>query len=86
MLETLLTKQRILEIYSTTWNGAKGCSGRSCGAPHFHTAAATLGPSQAARLAVMLPAPNDSRKRPDSPYVFGRAGTVMARMGSVELP
>jgi monofunctional biosynthetic peptidoglycan transglycosylase len=34
----------------------------------------------------MLPAPKRFEKRPNSAYVAGRAGTVMARMGAVELP
>jgi len=34
----------------------------------------------------MLPAPKRFEKRPDSAYVQGRAGTVMARMGAVEMP
>ena len=41
---------------------------------------------QAARLAVMLPAPKRFEQRPQSAYVAGRAGTVMARMGAVETP
>jgi monofunctional biosynthetic peptidoglycan transglycosylase len=41
---------------------------------------------QAARLAVMLPAPKRFEKRPGSAYVIGRAGTVAARMPAVELP
>ena len=87
MLETLLTKQRILEIYLNNVEWGEGVFGAEAAARHyFHTAAATLGPSQAARLAVMLPAPKRFEKRPDSAYVLGRAGTVMARMGSVELP
>jgi monofunctional biosynthetic peptidoglycan transglycosylase len=34
----------------------------------------------------MLPAPKRFEKRPGSAYVVGRAGTVSARMGGVELP
>ena len=37
-------------------------------------------------VTVMLPAPKRFEKKPDSAYVLGRAGTVMARMGAVELP
>lgn len=48
--------------------------------------AAQLGTSQAARLAVMLPAPKRFERRPASPYIVGRAGTVAARMPAVELP
>ena len=45
-----------------------------------------LSPLQAARLAVMLPAPKRFEKRPGSAYVAGRAATIVARMGAVELP
>ena len=45
-----------------------------------------LGAYPAARLAVMLPAPKRFEKRPNSAYVMGRASTVVARMGAVELP
>ena len=34
----------------------------------------------------MLPAPKRFEKRPGSPYVIGRAATIAARMGRVELP
>jgi monofunctional biosynthetic peptidoglycan transglycosylase len=34
----------------------------------------------------MLPAPKRFEKRPQSAYVVGRAGTIAARMGAVELP
>jgi monofunctional biosynthetic peptidoglycan transglycosylase len=35
---------------------------------------------------VLLPAPKRFEKRPFSPYLSGRAQTVLARMGDVELP
>ena len=41
---------------------------------------------QAARLAVMLPAPKRFEKNPGSGYVAGRAATITARMGAVALP
>jgi len=53
---------------------------------HFRTDAARLGPEQAARLAVMLPAPKRFEKLPGSPYVAARTATIVARMGAVELP
>ena len=40
----------------------------------------------AARLAVMLPAPKRFEKAPASSYVLGRAATVAARMPSVVAP
>jgi len=53
---------------------------------YFRTDARALSTSQAAQLAVMLPAPKRFEKRPGSAYVVGRAGTIAARMGGVEVP
>jgi monofunctional biosynthetic peptidoglycan transglycosylase len=87
MLEGLLSKQRILEIYLNNVEWGEGLFGAQAAARHyFHTDAAQLGTLQAARLAVMLPAPKRFEKRPGSAYVIGRAGTVAARMPAVELP
>ena len=86
-MEALLGKQRILEIYlnSVEWGegvfGAEAASRR-----YFRTGAGTLSAGQAAQLAVILPAPKRFEKRIGSPYVSGRAATIAARMGSVDLP
>ena len=87
MLEALLSKQRILEIYLNNVEWGEGIFGAQAAARHyFRVDAARLGPEQAARLAVMLPAPKRFEKRPGSDYVVGRAATIVARMGAVELP
>jgi monofunctional glycosyltransferase len=87
MLEALLTKQRILEIYLNHVEWGEGVFGAEAAAQHyFHQPAAQLAAGPAARLAVMLPAPKRFEKRPQSAYVSGRAGTVVARMGAVEVP
>lgn len=87
MLEALLSKQRILEIYLNHVEWGEGVFGAQAAARHyFGVGASQLGAASAARLAVMLPAPKRFEKRPDSAYVTGRAATVVARMASVELP
>jgi len=87
MLEACLSKQRILEIYLNSVEWGEGVFGAEAAAHHyFHVDAHALGVTQAAQLAVMLPAPKRFEKRPGSAYVVGRAGTVSARMGAVELP
>ena len=87
MIEGLLDKQRILEIYLNSVEWGEGVFGAEAAAQHyFRIPAAQLGPQPAARLAVMLPAPKRFEKRPDSPYVRSRAAAVAARMGGVELP
>jgi monofunctional glycosyltransferase len=87
VLETLLSKQRILEIYLNHVEWGEGLFGAQAAARYyFRTDAAQLGVAQAARLAVMLPAPKRFEKRMGSAYLADRATTVSARMSAVELP
>lgn len=87
MLEALLSKERILEIYLNNVEWGEGVFGAQAAAQHyFRVDAARLSPAQAARLAVMLPAPKRFEKRPGSPYVAGRAAVILGRMGEVQLP
>lgn len=87
LLELLLDKQRILEIYLNNVEWGEGVFGAQAAARrYFRVDAERLGPMQAARLAVMLPAPKRFEKRPGSGYVGARAATIAARMGDVVLP
>jgi monofunctional biosynthetic peptidoglycan transglycosylase len=87
LLEGMLSKQRILEIYLNEVEWGEGVFGAQAASRHyFRVDAARLTPEQAARLAVMLPAPKRFEKSPAPAYVTGRAATIMARMGAVELP
>ncbi len=87
MLETLLSKQRILEIYLNNVEWGEGLFGAQAAARHyFRTGADQLGVTQSAKLAVMLPAPKRFEKRFHSPYVNARAATIAARMGGVAVP
>ena len=86
-LETLLTKQRILEIYLNNVEWGEGVFGAEAAAQHYYRKpAAQLSAWEAARLAVMLPAPKRYERLPNSAYLSGRAGTIVARMGDSELP
>jgi monofunctional biosynthetic peptidoglycan transglycosylase len=87
MLEAVLPKRRILEIYLNSVEWGEGVFGAQAASRHyFRVAAADLSAAQAAQLAVMLPAPKRFEKRPGSAYVVARAATIAARMGAVELP
>jgi monofunctional biosynthetic peptidoglycan transglycosylase len=87
MLEAMLSKRRILEIYLNHVEWGEGLFGAQAAARHyFRVDAGRLGPEAAARLAVMLPAPKRFEKRPASPYMAERSATILARMGAVELP
>jgi monofunctional biosynthetic peptidoglycan transglycosylase len=87
MLEAALSKRRILEIYLNNVEWGEGLFGAQAAARHyFRIDARQLNAEQAARLAVMLPAPKRFEKRPASPYLLSRAATIEARMGGVEVP
>jgi monofunctional biosynthetic peptidoglycan transglycosylase len=87
MLEALLPKERILEIYLNNVEWGEGVFGAEAAAQHyFHVPAAGLTAPTAARLAVMLPAPKKFEKRPASPYMMSRAAVIQSRMGAVDLP
>jgi len=87
MLEVVLGKDRILTTYLNNVEWGEGVFGAQAASQHyFRTQAQFLGAAQAARLAVMLPAPKRFEKSPASPYVLGRSATIVARMGGVDLP
>ena len=87
LLETFLTKQRILEIYLNSVEWGEGVFGAEAAAQHyFRKPAAKLNAFEAARLAVMLPRPKYFEKLPNSAYLTGRAGIITARMGDAQLP
>lgn len=87
MLEALLSKQRILEIYLNSVEWGEGVFGAEAAARHyFRKPASALSPWESARLAVMLPRPRYFEKLPQSPYLAERADVILARMNSVVLP
>ncbi|HQW19863.1 MAG TPA: monofunctional biosynthetic peptidoglycan transglycosylase, partial [Rhodocyclaceae bacterium] len=87
MLETVWDKRRILEVYlnSVEWGecvfGADAAAHR-----YFNISAAQLSAEQAARLAVMLPAPRRYEKNPYSAFVNHRTGIILGRMQNSEVP
>lgn len=87
LLEALLSKQRILEIYLNNVEWGEGVFGAEAAAQHYYRKpAAKLSAYEAARLAVMLPRPRYFETRPGSGYLASRASTIAARMGGVEVP
>ena len=86
-LEALLDKERILEIYLNHVEWGEGVFGAEAAARHYYRkSAAQLTAWEAARLAVMLPAPKRYERLPGSPYLAGRAATIQARMADAVLP
>ena len=87
LMEKLLSKQRILEIYLNSVEWGDGVFGAEAAARHyFRKSAAQLSPWEAARLAVMLPRPRYFEKLPNSEYLSSRANVIVARMPDARLP
>ena len=87
LLEIMLSKERILEIYLNNVEWGEGIFGAEAAAQvYFKKPAAKLAPIEAARLAVMLPRPKYFEKLPNSPYLASRAASIAARMSGAELP
>lgn len=87
VLEAVLDKRRILEIYLNNVEWGEGVFGAQAAAEHyFRKPAAHLSPYEAARLAVMLPRPKYFEKLPRSAYLAGRASAIAARMAQARLP
>ncbi len=87
LLEKLLSKQRILELYLNHVEWGEGVFGAEAAAQHYYRKpAARLSASEAARLAVMLPRPRYYEKLPGSPYLAERASVINSRLWRAELP
>lgn len=88
MLEAVLSKQRILELYLNLAQWGEDVFGAQAAARHyFRTDAGRLSAAQAARLAAMLPNPAFyDRQGGNTAYLRQRANTLMQRMRMVQLP
>ena len=87
MLEKMLTKQRILEIYLNVIEWGNGVFGAEAASLHyFKTSAAALNAPQAAKLAAMIPNPRFYDAHKSTAYLNRRTATILARMRMSELP
>jgi monofunctional biosynthetic peptidoglycan transglycosylase len=87
MLEALLDKRRIFELYLNVIEWGNGVFGAEAAAQrYFGVAAARLSPEQAARLAAMAPNPRFYERNPGAPGLARKTRIILARMGAAELP
>ena len=78
LIEALWPKRRILEVYLNVAEFDDGVFGVEAAAQHyFRTTAADLTPLQAARLAVVLPAPKSRDAANPTQFLRGRTAAVM---------
>ena len=87
MLETVMSKERILELYLNVVEFGRGVFGAEAAARYYYkTSAANLGPAQAARLAVMLPNPRYYDKHRSTSYLQRRTNAILRQMRFAEVP
>jgi len=87
MLEAMLPKRRILEIYLNVIEWGSGVFGAEEASRHyFGAAAAQLSAEQAARLAAMAPNPRFYERNPGAPGLNRKIGIILARMPGAEIP
>ena len=87
MIETVMSKRRILEIYLNVIEWGEGVFGAEAAARHHYgTTAAGLSPEQAARLASIVPSPRRYGPASDTAYLQRRTQTLLARMNGAQIP
>lgn len=87
MLERVLDKERILEIYLNVIEWGDGIFGAEAAARHYYgVTAGQLSAMQAAKLAAMVPRPRFYDKNRNSAYLQKYAETILGRMPYANLP
>jgi monofunctional biosynthetic peptidoglycan transglycosylase len=87
MLETIMSKRRILEIYLNVIEWGDGVFGAEAAARyHYGISAANLGPEQAARLAAVVPSPRRYGPGSNTAYLQSRTQNILVRMNGARVP
>jgi len=87
MLEKMMSKRRILEIYLNVIEWGNGVFGAEAAARHyFKTSATVLSASQSAKLAAMVPNPRFYDVKRNARGLQRKTNIIQARMSSAEVP
>ncbi len=87
MIENVMSKRRIFEIYLNIIEWGSGVFGAEAAARYYYgVSAANLGPEQAARLAAMVPKPRFYDKVRETPLLERRTGIILNRMSDAQVP
>lgn len=87
MIEQVMDKRRILELYLNVIEWGEGVFGAEAAARHyFGTSAASLGPEASARLAAMVPNPRFYDRVRSTAWLQRKTQLILARMPGAELP
>lgn len=87
MIEAVMSKQRILELYLNVAQWGNDVFGAQAAARHYYNVdASRLSSYQAAQLAAMLPRPAYYDKNRQTSYLRSRTATLQKRMRMVNVP
>lgn len=87
MLEQMMSKRRILEIYMNVIEWGNGVFGAEAAARYyFKTSAAALSPEQAAKLAAMVPNPRYYDAHRNAKGLARKTAIILARMPAADIP
>jgi len=87
MIETIMTKRRILEIYLNVIEWGDAVFGAEAAARyHYGISAAGLNSTQAARLAAMVPSPRRYGPGRTTAYLQRRTDIILGRMPAARVP
>ena len=87
MMEQMLDKERILEIYLNVIEWGDGVFGAEAAARHyFGVSAAQLSQQQAAKMAAMVPRPRFYDRNRNAPWLLKKTQIILERMPRAQLP
>lgn len=87
MLEQLMEKERIFEIYLNVIEWGNGVFGAEAAARHYyHVSASQLSAPQAAKLAAMVPNPRYYDRHREARGLLHKTDIILSRMDDAEIP
>jgi monofunctional biosynthetic peptidoglycan transglycosylase len=87
MLEKVMSKRRILEIYLNVIEWGNHVFGAEAAARYYYgISSASVSAKQAARLAAMIPNPRFYDKRRNTSWLAKKTGIILRRMASASIP
>ncbi|HLX23872.1 MAG TPA: monofunctional biosynthetic peptidoglycan transglycosylase [Usitatibacter sp.] len=87
MIEQVMDKRRILEIYLNVIEWGDGVFGAEAASRHYYgRSAAKLAPENAAWLAAIVPNPRLYDRNRNTSFIQRKSATILARMPAAELP
>jgi monofunctional biosynthetic peptidoglycan transglycosylase len=87
MLENVMSKRRILEIYLNVIEWGDGVFGAEAAMRHYYgTSASSITAEQAARLAAVIPNPRFYDRNRTTPWLTKKTAIILSRMSSAQIP